>query len=93
VTNLARALKQLDDDGLWIVGAAADGKANIYEFDWVRDLALVVGSEGRGLSNVVRDRCHHLVSIPRLGHLDSLNVSVAAGIILSEILRQRGDLR
>ena len=93
VTNLARALKQLDDEGLWIVGAAGDGKANIYEFDWNSDLALVVGSEGKGLSNVVRDRCHHLVSIPRLGHLNSLNVSVAAGIILSEIVRQRGDLR
>jgi len=93
VTNLARALKQLDDEGLWIVGAAGDGKANIYEFDWNRDLALVVGSEGKGLSNVVRDRCHHLVSIPRLGHLNSLNVSVATGIILSEIVRQRGDLR
>jgi 23S rRNA (guanosine2251-2'-O)-methyltransferase len=92
-TNLARALKQLDDEGLWIVGAAGDGKASIYEFDWNRDLALVVGSEGKGLSNVVRDRCHHLVSIPRLGHLNSLNVSVAAGIILSEIVRQRGDLR
>ena len=93
VTNLARALKQLDDEGLWIVGAAGDGKASIYEFDWNRDLALVVGSEGKGLSNVVRDRCHHLVSIPRLGHLNSLNVSVATGIILSEIVRQRRDLR
>jgi 23S rRNA (guanosine2251-2'-O)-methyltransferase len=92
VTNLARSLSQLDDEGLWIVGAAGEGKTNIYEFDWNRDLALVVGSEGEGLSNVVRDRCHHLVSIPRLGHLNSLNVSVAAGIILSEIVRQRGDL-
>ena len=92
VTNLARCLSQLDDEGLWIVGAAGEGKTNIYEFDWNRDLALVVGSEGEGLSNVVRDRCHHLVSIPRLGHLNSLNVSVAAGIILSEIVRQRDDL-
>jgi 23S rRNA (guanosine2251-2'-O)-methyltransferase len=92
VTNLARSLRQLDDEGFWIVGAAGEGKTNIYEFDWNRDLALVMGSEGKGLSNVVRDRCHHLVSIPRLGRLNSLNVSVAAGIILSEIARQRGGL-
>lgn len=92
VTNLARSLSQLDDQGFWIVGAAGEGKTNIYEFDWNRDLALVMGSEGKGLSNVVRDRCHHLVSIPRLGRLNSLNVSVAAGIILSEIVRQRGGL-
>jgi len=90
VVNLARALEQLANEGLWIVGATGESKADIYEFDWNRDLALVVGSEGKGLSRVVRDQCHHLVSIQRLGHLNSLNVSVAAGIILSEIVRQRG---
>ncbi len=72
------------------MGATGESKTDIYEFDWNRDLALVVGSEGKGLSRVVRDQCHHLVSIPRLGHLNSLNVSVAAGTILSEIVRQRG---
>jgi len=77
--------------GLWIVGAMGESKTNIYEFDWNRDLVLVVGSEGQGLSRVVTDRCHHLVSIPPLGHLNSLNVSVAAGTILSEVVRQRGD--
>jgi len=91
VVNLARALKQLQDEGLWIVGAAGGSKTSIYGFDWKRDLVLVLGSEGKGLSKVVRDRCHHLVSIPKLGHLNSLNVSVAAGIILSEIVRQRGN--
>jgi 23S rRNA (guanosine2251-2'-O)-methyltransferase len=91
VVNLARTLKHLKDEGLWIVGAEVEGKTNIYEFDWNRDLVLVFGSEGKGLSRVVKDRCHHLVSIPRFGHLNSLNVSVAAGIILSEIARQRGD--
>lgn len=91
VVNLARTLRQLADEGLWIVGAAGESKTKIYEFDWNRDLALVLGSEGRGLSRVLRDQCHHLVSIPRLGHLNSLNVSVAAGTILSEIVRQRAD--
>jgi 23S rRNA (guanosine2251-2'-O)-methyltransferase len=91
VVNLARTLRQLADEGLWIVGAAGESKTKIYEFDWNRDLVLVLGSEGRGLSRVLRDQCHHLVSIPRLGHLNSLNVSVAAGTILSEIVRQRAD--
>ncbi len=90
VVNLARTLKRLEDEDFWIVGAAGESETSIYEFEWDRDLVLVLGSEGKGLSNVVRDRCHHLVSIPRLGHLTSLNVSVAAGIILSEIVRQRG---
>jgi 23S rRNA (guanosine2251-2'-O)-methyltransferase len=90
VVNLARTLKQLEDKGLWIVGAAGESKTNIYEFDWNRGLVLVLGSEGKGLSRAVRDQCHHLVSIPSSGHLNSLNVSVAAGIILSEIVRQRG---
>ena len=92
VVNLARTLGQLaDKKGLWIIGAAGESKTNIYEFDWNRDLVLVLGSEDKGLSKVIKDQCHHLVSIPRLGHLNSLNVSVAAGIILSEIVRQRGE--
>jgi 23S rRNA (guanosine2251-2'-O)-methyltransferase len=92
VVNLARTLGHLaDKKGLWIIGAAGESKTNIYEFDWNRDLVLVLGSEDKGLSKVIKDQCHHLVSIPRLGHLNSLNVSVAAGIILSEIVRQRGE--
>jgi 23S rRNA (guanosine2251-2'-O)-methyltransferase len=90
VVNVARSLEQLAGEGLWIVGATEESKTSIYGFDWKRDLVLVLGSEGRGLSKVVRDQCHHLVSIPGLGHLNSLNVSVAGGTILSEIVRQRG---
>lgn len=91
VVNLARTLKQLAEKNFWIVGASGESSTNIYEFDWNRDLVLVVGNEGKGLSRVVKEQCHHLVSIPRLGYLTSLNVSVAAGIILSEIVRQRGS--
>lgn len=91
VVNLARALKQLADENFWVVGAAGESSTNIYEFDWNRDLVLVMGNESKGLSRVVKDQCHHLVSIPRLGKLASLNVSVAAGIILSEIVRQRDN--
>jgi 23S rRNA (guanosine2251-2'-O)-methyltransferase len=91
VVNLARTLGSLADKGLWIVGAEGRGETSLYRFDWDRHVVIVLGSEEKGLSRVVRDRCHHLVRIPRLGHLESLNVSVAAGIILSEIARQRGN--
>ena len=91
VVNLARTLGQMADEGLWVVGAEGEGQTSIYQFDWDRNVVIVLGSEGKGLSRAVRDRCHHVVRIPRLGHLESLNVSVAAGIILSEIARQRGN--
>ena len=90
VVNIARALKELKELGFWILGAAGESKETIYEFDWRRDVVLVLGSEDKGLSRVAKNECHQLLSIPRLGHLDSLNVAVAAGVILSEIARQRG---
>jgi len=93
VVNLVRALKELADENFWIIGATGESSTNIYEFDWNRDLVLVLGNESKGLSRIVKDQCHDLVSIPRLGYLTSLNVSVAAGIILSEIARQRGSSR
>jgi 23S rRNA (guanosine2251-2'-O)-methyltransferase len=89
VVNMARTLKQLADQGFWVVGAAGESATSIYEFDWNRNLILVLGSEDKGLSRIVRNQCHHLVSIPSFGHLDSLNVSVAGGVILSEIVKQR----
>ena len=92
VVNLGRALDTLNLKGFWIIGAAVEGPESIYGFDWKRDLVLVLGSEDRGLSRTVRTRCHQLVSIPAYGDLGSLNISVAGGIILSEIVRQRGVL-
>jgi 23S rRNA (guanosine2251-2'-O)-methyltransferase len=89
VVNLARILKKFADQGFWVVGAEGQGETSISQFDWDRDVVIVLGSEGKGLSRVVRDRCHHVVLIPRLGHLESLNVSVAAGIIFYEIARQK----
>jgi 23S rRNA (guanosine2251-2'-O)-methyltransferase len=89
VVNLGRALDVLDSKGFWIIGAAGEASETIYRFDWNRPLALVVGSEERGLSRLVRARCHQLVRIPSYGQVESLNVSVACGIILSEIVRQR----
>jgi 23S rRNA (guanosine2251-2'-O)-methyltransferase len=90
VVNIARALRELNQLGFWIVGAAGESGKTIYEFGWRRNVVLVLGSEDKGLSRVAKKECHQLISIPRLGHLDSLNVAVAAGVILSEIARQRG---
>jgi len=87
--NLGRVLDTLDKEGFWIVGAAGEGPETIYGFDWCRDLALVLGSEDRGLSRSTRERCHAIVRIPGPGNVESLNVSVACGVILSEIGRQR----
>jgi 23S rRNA (guanosine2251-2'-O)-methyltransferase len=91
VVNLGRTLDLLTGKGFWIIGAAGEAQESIYHFDWQRDAVLALGSESKGLSHSVRERCHALVKIPGSGRVESLNVSVAAGAILSEILRQRGS--
>jgi 23S rRNA (guanosine2251-2'-O)-methyltransferase len=89
VVNLGRALDFLTGKGFWIIGAAGESPQSIYRFDWARDVVLVVGNESTGLSPSARKRCHELISVPGSGSVDSLNVSVAAGIILSEVCRRR----
>ncbi len=90
VVNLARIIKDLKKDGVWIVGTDADSEQTVYAQDFKKlDIALVIGSEGRGLSKSVKDSCDFLVSIPRSGKVSSLNASVAAGMMLYEIVRQR----
>lgn len=89
VVNLRRALDTLRDKGFWIIGAAGEGPKSIYDFDWKRDAVLVLGSESKGLGRSVRKGCDELVRIPGDGPVESLNVSVAGGIILGEIRRQR----
>ncbi len=89
VVNVGRALDTLKKKGFWIIGAAGDGPASIYGFDWNRDVALVLGSEQKGISQTVQKRCDEIVSIPGSGLAESLNVAVAGGVILSEIVRQR----
>lgn len=89
VTNLAQTLERLKKEGFWIVGS--DLKAEQYhcEADLTGPLAVVIGSEGKGMSRIVRDCCDFLVKIPMPGRIESLNASVAAGVLLYEILRQR----
>jgi 23S rRNA (guanosine2251-2'-O)-methyltransferase len=89
VTNLARTLKSLRDQGVWIYGAAGEAEQSIYEADLTGPLALVLGGEGKGLRRLTREHCDLLVSIPLSGSVASLNVSVATGVCLFEALRQR----
>lgn len=89
VTNLARTLKALKDAGLWLVGLADAAAEPLYRTDLSGPVALVLGSEGAGLRRLTREACDYSASIPMRGAVESLNVSVAAGIALFEALRQR----
>jgi 23S rRNA (guanosine2251-2'-O)-methyltransferase len=89
VTNLARALGWLKDAGIWIVGAAGEADKTVYQTDLNMPLALVMGAEEKGMRRLTREHCDFLVKIPMLGHVESLNVSVATGIVLFEAVRQR----
>lgn len=89
VGNLDQALTSLKEAGLWVVGADPAGPVACHAADLTGPLALVVGGEGKGLRALTRQRCDVLVRIPTVGHLDTLNASVAGGILLYEILRQR----
>lgn len=89
VANLPSLLKQLKKEGLWIFGAAADGPVSLYEADLKGPAALVIGSEGSGMSRLVAETCDVLVRIPMKGKLNSLNASAAAAILLYEAVRQR----
>jgi 23S rRNA (guanosine2251-2'-O)-methyltransferase len=89
VTNLARALRLLKEAGLWIVGADAEAPKLAHETDLGGPIALVMGAEGAGLRQLTRETCDFLVRLPQQGSVESLNVSVASGMLLYEALRQR----
>ena len=89
VANLPSLLKQLKKHGLWVFGAAAGAPTSLYEADLKGPAAIVIGSEGDGMSRLVAETCDVLVSIPMKGQLNSLNASAAAAILLYEALRQR----
>lgn len=90
VGNLVQALERLKQHGMWVVGFDAMAGERWHEADMTRGVALVFGGEGRGIRRLVREHCDHVVSLPMLGRVGSLNVSVAAGIALYEVVRQRG---
>jgi 23S rRNA (guanosine2251-2'-O)-methyltransferase len=89
VTNLARTLDLLKDRGIWVVGTDGEAGQTLYGADLKRPLALVLGAEGGGMRRLTRERCDFLVRIPMAGQVESLNVSVAAGVALFEARRQR----
>ena len=88
VSNLAQTLEALKKEGLWVAGAAMNG-AEFYKQDLKGPLAVVIGSEGKGISRLVEEKCDFLVSIPMQGKINSLNASVAAGLLMYEVYRQR----
>jgi 23S rRNA (guanosine2251-2'-O)-methyltransferase len=89
VTNLNRLIEELKSRNIWVVGTSADAATSYTDWDWRQPSALVLGSEGSGLHRLVAENCDVLVKIPMYGRIDSLNVSVAAGVILFEARRQR----
>jgi 23S rRNA (guanosine2251-2'-O)-methyltransferase len=89
VVNIARAIEELKDAGVWTVGLAGEAPTRYDAIDFTMPSAVVLGAEGTGLRRLVRERCDHLAAIPMQGHVGSLNVSVAAGITLFEAVRQR----
>jgi 23S rRNA (guanosine2251-2'-O)-methyltransferase len=89
-TNLARAMDQLKDAGVWISGLDGEATQSIHETDFRGPSALVMGAEGEGMRRLTRERCDYLVRIPMPGPMESLNVSVATGVALFEVVRQRG---
>jgi len=92
VTNLARTLRKLKQAGIWLVGAAGEAGASLFDADLTGPLALVMGAEGKGLRRLTRETCDTLVHIPMAGTVASLNVSVATGICLFEAVRQRRQI-
>ena len=88
VTNMARTIEQLKKEGLWFVCADMDGTV-MYDLDLKGPIGLVIGNEGEGVSKLVKEKCDFIASIPMKGNIDSLNASVAAGVLAYEIVRQR----
>ncbi|MFK8013265.1 MAG: 23S rRNA (guanosine(2251)-2'-O)-methyltransferase RlmB [Marinicellaceae bacterium] len=91
VTNLARAIDAIKEAGVWVYGTALDENSqSIYETELTGAVAIVMGNEGKGLRHLVKQSCDHLIHLPMAGEVQSLNVSVATGIALFEVVRQRG---
>jgi len=89
VTNLSRTMRELQQEGIWMIGTSLDTEQDIYQADLTGPLALVLGAEGKGLRRLTAENCDSLVKLPMLGTVQSLNVSVSAGVCLYEAVRQR----
>jgi len=89
VTNLARTLRWLKDQNIWVMGAAGEATQTVYQTDLTVPLALVLGAEGKGLRRLTKEECDMLIKLPMFGQVESLNLSVATGVLLYEAVRQR----
>ena len=89
VVNLVNTIKTLKENGYWIIGLELDGSVDYRKQDYTGKIAVIIGSEGRGISKLVKENCDYLVNIPMVGHVNSLNASVSASILFYEILRNR----
>jgi 23S rRNA (guanosine2251-2'-O)-methyltransferase len=92
VTNMARTIDELKERGIWIAGTDASGKQDYRQFDGTLPLGLVIGSEGKGMGRLVRDKCDFLINLPMAGKVTSLNASVAAALLMYEVYRRRHPL-
>ncbi|MGR3766459.1 23S rRNA (guanosine(2251)-2'-O)-methyltransferase RlmB [Rossellomorea sp. NS-SX7] len=92
VTNLSRAVDELKERGVWVAGTDAKGKQDYRQLDGTLPIGLIIGSEGKGMSRILRDKCDFLVQLPMTGHVTSLNASVAASILMYEVYRNRHPL-
>jgi 23S rRNA (guanosine2251-2'-O)-methyltransferase len=92
VTNLSRAVDELKERGVWVAGTDAQGKQDFRQLDGTLPIGLIIGSEGKGMSRILRDKCDFLVQLPMIGHVTSLNASVAASILMYEVYRKRHPL-
>ncbi|MEH7252151.1 MULTISPECIES: 23S rRNA (guanosine(2251)-2'-O)-methyltransferase RlmB [Bacillaceae] len=92
VTNMARTIDELKERGLWIAGTDASGKQDYRQLDGTMPLGLVIGSEGKGMGRLIRDKCDFLINLPMAGKVTSLNASVAAAILMYEVYRRRHPL-
>ncbi|MBI5682251.1 MAG: 23S rRNA (guanosine(2251)-2'-O)-methyltransferase RlmB [Deltaproteobacteria bacterium] len=90
VTNIAQTIETLKKQGIWVVGIEGDARESIYKSDFNIDIAIVIGSEGKGIRRLVKEKCDSLASIPMKGQVSSLNAGIAGAIAMFEVLRQRG---
>lgn len=89
VTNLVRAIKKIKEAGVWVVGADGEAEESIYDMNMKVPTAIIMGGEGKGMRESVMKECDYIAALPILGQIESLNVSVATGVILYEVIRQR----
>lgn len=92
VTNMARAIDEIKERGVWIVGTDAKGNQDFRSMDGGMPIGLVIGSEGKGMGRLIKDKCDFLIRLPMTGHVTSLNASVAAGLLMYEVYRKRHPL-